>query len=69
MSKIIEIIFDPTGKIRLETKGFQGSICLDASRFLEKVLGDKQVENMTSEFHESKSQVLNKAGEENNNLL
>ena len=59
MNKIIEIIFDSTGKSRIVTKGFPGRTCLDASRFLEKLLGEKQAENMTSEFHESKSQVFN----------
>ena len=39
MNRIIEIIVAPDGSSRLETKGFAGSSCLVASRFLEAALG------------------------------
>jgi len=51
MTKIIEIIISPAGQTRLATKGFVGSTCRDASRFLEKALGVKQSEQLTTEFH------------------
>ena len=37
--KTIEIIVSSTGQTQVETKGFAGSECRDASRFLEEALG------------------------------
>ena len=51
MTKTIEIIIAPTGQTRLETKGFAGSGCQEASRVLEHALGFKQSEQFTAEFH------------------
>jgi hypothetical protein len=53
MTQIIEIIVSPTGQSRLETKGFAGSVCQAASRFLEAALGCRQSEHLTPEFHQS----------------
>jgi hypothetical protein len=39
LNKIIEIIVSPNGETKLETKGFAGASCQDASRFLEQALG------------------------------
>ena len=49
--KTIEIIVSPQGETRLETKGFAGSSCRDASRLLEQALGTKTNEQLTPEFH------------------
>lgn len=51
MSKIIEIIIAPTGESRVETKGFVGSECREASRFIEQALGQQTEEHLTSEFY------------------
>ena len=51
MTKIIEIIVLPTGQTKIETKGFTGSSCRDASRFLEHAIGFKTEERTTAEFH------------------
>ena len=51
MTRIIEIIVSPTGQTRIETMGFAGSGCQEASRFLEQTLGVKQSEQLTAEFH------------------
>ena len=53
MNKIIEIIVSPTGETRLETKGFSGEECKEASRFVELALGASAGEQMTAEFHHS----------------
>ena len=50
-NKIIEIIVSPTGETRLETKGFSGRECKEASKFVEKALGVAAGEQMTAEFH------------------
>ena len=52
MSKTIEIIVSPTGQTTVQTKGFAGSSCQDASRFIEQVLGQKLGETLTAEFHQ-----------------
>jgi len=54
--KIIEIIVSPTGQARLETRGFQGAECQEASRFLEIALGKKTSDTATSEFHQTNVQ-------------
>ena len=53
MNKIIEVIVSPTGETRLETKGFSGEECKEASKFVEQALGATAGEQMTAEFHQS----------------
>ena len=50
MSKIITIIVAPDGKTKLETDGFTGSSCREASRFLEDALGVETVERLKPEY-------------------
>jgi hypothetical protein len=50
LNKTIEIIISPNGETRLQTKGFQGSSCQDASRFLEQALGAKLSESLSAEY-------------------
>lgn len=49
--KTIEIVVSPTGETKLETKGFSGASCRDASRLLEEALGQRGDERLTAEFH------------------
>ena len=51
MNKIIEIVVSPTGETELETKGFTGEECKEASKFVELALGATAGEQMTAEFH------------------
>ena len=51
----IEIIVSPSGQSRIETKGFAGSQCREASHFLETALGKPTSETLTAEFHETES--------------
>ncbi len=39
MSKIIEITVTPRGETKVETRGFTGGECREASRFVEQALG------------------------------
>ena len=50
--KVIEIIVATDGSTRIETKGFQGAECQQASRLLEAALGRRTGETLTSEYHE-----------------
>ncbi len=49
--KTIEIIVDHKGHARIETRGFSGGECREASRFVEQALGARSAETLTAEFH------------------
>ena len=51
----IEIIVSPKGETQVQTKGFAGSSCRDASRFIEEALGQCTGEQLTGEFHQGES--------------
>jgi hypothetical protein len=53
MTKTIEIIVTSDGKTTVQTRGFVGSSCQDASRFIEQALGQRTEEKLTSEFHQA----------------
>ena len=50
---IIEILVLPDGTTRVETRGFSGASCQEASRFLEQALGRTTTEQRTAEFHQA----------------
>jgi hypothetical protein len=50
--KTIEITVDPKGATKIETKGFTGGECREASRFVEQALGARTAEALTAEFYE-----------------
>ncbi len=52
MPRIIEVIVSPQGEATVQTKGYAGSDCLQASRFLEQALGVVTAEHKTSEFYQ-----------------
>ena len=51
MAKIIEVTVSPKGETSVQTKGFSGAECREASRHLETALGLRVSEQLTSEFH------------------
>ena len=51
--KTIEITVGPTGETKVETKGFQGAECRQASRFIEVALGQRTAERLTAEFYQA----------------
>lgn len=51
MSKTIVLLVAPDGTSRVETKGFAGTDCQNASRFLETALGVRHGEELTAEFY------------------
>ena len=57
VKKTIEILVSPTGETTIQTRGFTGSSCRDASRFIEESLGQKTGERFTSEFYQAASAV------------
>lgn len=57
MTKTIEITISPQGETRIETKGFTGESCREATKTLEQALGLRQGEQLTAEFHCAASQA------------
>jgi hypothetical protein len=53
MLKTIEIIIRPSGETTVQTQGFAGDSCREASKFLEQALGHRIREDLTSEFHQT----------------
>jgi len=51
--KTIEITVSPKGETKVETKGFAGGECREASRFVEQALGARTDEQLTAEFYQS----------------
>lgn len=51
--KTIEIIVAPNGQSRVETKGFTGSECRQASQFMERALGQQKGEVLKAELHQT----------------
>jgi Protein of unknown function (DUF2997) len=51
--KTIEIIVTPDGRTSVQTLGFSGPSCRDASRFIEEALGERIAENRTAEFYQT----------------
>jgi hypothetical protein len=62
--KTIEITIAPNGESKVETKGFAGSECREASQFLEAALGAKRSETLTTEFYTNQSQTENQTQQE-----
>ena len=56
MNQNIEIIISADGQTRIETKGFTGSDCRTASRFLEQALGQTTSEQLKPEFYQQQTQ-------------
>ena len=50
--RIIEVVVSPTGEATVQTRGYAGSACLQASQFLEQALGVVTRDQKTAEFHQ-----------------
>ena len=53
MARVIEVVVSPTGETTVQTKGYAGADCLQASRFLEQALGVSAAERTTVSFYET----------------
>jgi hypothetical protein len=53
--KTIEITVNPKGETKVETKGFSGGDCREASRFVEQALGTRTTETLTAEYYQGQS--------------
>jgi hypothetical protein len=53
MPRVIEVTVSPQGEATVQTKGYAGPDCLQASRFLEQALGVATADRKTAEFHQT----------------
>lgn len=51
MSQTIKVTVSPQGETRIETRGFTGAACREATRLLEAALGVRESEQLTNEFY------------------
>jgi hypothetical protein len=51
MARIIEVVVSPTGETTVQTKGYSGGDCLNASQWLEKALGITTTDRKTTEYY------------------
>jgi hypothetical protein len=58
MRRIIEVTISPKGETTVQTKGYAGIDCVQASKFLEQALGVKTNERLTAEFYEALTQKV-----------
>jgi hypothetical protein len=55
MTRVIEVIVSSTGEAIVQTKGYSGQDCMQASRFLEQALGISTLDRKTAEFYQTTS--------------
>jgi len=51
MARVIEVTVSPQGDVTVQTRGYAGADCLQASRFLEQALGVATADHKTSEYY------------------
>ena len=51
MNRVIEVTVSPKGETSIQTNGYAGADCLQASKFLEQALGVVSKESKTGEFY------------------
>lgn len=56
--KAIEIVVSPKGETSVQTKGFSGAACREASKFIEQALGQQTGETLTAEFYAATGQRI-----------
>ncbi len=56
--RVIEVIVSPQGETTVQTKGYAGTDCLQASKFLEQSLGVVTDDRKTMEFCKSEATNL-----------
>lgn len=56
MARIIEVTVTPKGETTVQTKGYVGGECLQASKYLEAALGVITAERKTAEYYQGVQQ-------------
>jgi len=58
MTQCIEVVVAADGSTRVETRGFLGNECRQASQFLEAALGKPTREQLTAEFYQTSGHAV-----------
>ncbi len=58
MPRVIEVIVSPQGETTVQTKGYAGTDCLQATKLLEQALGTVTRDHKTFEFYKSETTNL-----------
>jgi hypothetical protein len=58
MPRVIDVIVSPKGETTLQTKGYSGVDCQQASRFLEEALGLVAADRNTPEYYQTNTPNL-----------
>ena len=53
MARVIEVVVSPQGQATVQTRGYAGGECLQASKFLEQALGIITADHKTGEFYQA----------------
>ncbi len=53
--KTIRVLISPKGEVTVETKGFSGPSCREASKFIEETLGTRTNEALKAEYHQTET--------------
>jgi hypothetical protein len=53
--RIVEVTVDTRGQSKVETRGFTGGECREASKFIEQALGQRTDEKLTADFYQAQS--------------
>jgi hypothetical protein len=51
MSRVIEVTVSPQGDVSVQTRGYTGADCVQASKFLEQALGVATADHKTAEYY------------------
>jgi hypothetical protein len=51
MSRVIEVTVSPQGEVTVQTKGYAGADCLQASKFVEQALGVTTADHKIAEYY------------------
>jgi hypothetical protein len=49
--RLIEVTVSPQGAVTVQTRGYVGADCLQASKFLEQALGVATADSKTAEYY------------------
>lgn len=59
MKKIMVVLNKQTGEVHVETEGFHGASCQDATEQLERLLGvDRSQEELKPEYYHERQHVM-----------
>jgi hypothetical protein len=53
MTQVIELVITTAGQTTIETRGFSGPACQEASRAFERALGAVHAERLTPEYFQA----------------